>query len=53
VFNISKDELLGPEDYHPQFDTSFESHCINGLNVGANGDVFTVANNQVLIYDCN
>ncbi len=53
VFDITKNELLSPEDYHPQFDTNFDSQCINGLDYGANGDLFTISNNQVLIYDCN
>ncbi len=53
VFDITKDELLAPEDYFPQYDSNFEDHCINGLSYGASGDVITIAGNQVLIYNCN
>jgi len=53
VFDITKDELLAPEDYFPQFDSNFDDHCINGLSYGASGDIFTIAGNQVLIYDCD
>lgn len=53
VFEIVKNELLSPEDYYPQFDTNLDSHCISGLDYGANGDVITVSKNQVLIYNCN
>jgi len=53
VFEISKNELLSSEDYYPQFDTNFDSHCVHGLVYGSNGDIFTIADNQVLIYDCN
>ena len=52
-FDITKNELLSPEDYYPQFDTNFDYHCINGLDYGSNGDIFTIADNQVLVYDCN
>ncbi len=53
VFDLSKDELLSPEDYYPLLDPNFDAHCINGNNYGASGDILTISNNQVLVYDCN
>ncbi|MFK7772246.1 MAG: hypothetical protein AB8F94_08900 [Saprospiraceae bacterium] len=53
VFDITKNELLAPEDYFPQYDSNFDHHCIHGLSYGASGDIFTIARNQILKYDCN
>ena len=53
VFDLSKDELLQPEDYYVAMDPQFTNQCIDAFEVLPDGNIFVVTNEELTTYDCN
>lgn len=54
VFDITKNELLSPDDYYVVQDTELEGQCINDIFEAANGDIIVVTlGNDVTVMNCN
>ena len=54
VFDISKDELLDPNDYYIVQDSNFNNQCISAFNIIPNGNIYIAnGNEQVTVFNCN
>ena len=54
VFDITKNELLSPDDYYVVKDPELEGQCINDIYETSNGDIIVVTlGNDVSIMNCN